>query len=214
MRRHPDLRKLIADSTLTEDAPSSVTLIRGPQGTTSSEAHQWKHSKLAHAGDCADEVGRHASLFGLQGLECDVFKFLLFAHDIGRLEQGLRRVRGEDALDADHGRLSVERIKEAFGPTVDTAAPIWTAMFEAIRCHSFRVTPTVEELGGSTAVYGLVCLLRDTDKLGGWNSAKSYPANPNAKHASAVRTGPPCSTSIRVGVSLASSVLCHPWRQF
>jgi len=182
MERHPGLRELIANSTLTTDAVAqAIKLIRGAYRTLNDElpeSHQWKHSKLAHAGDCADEVEKHASLFGLQNLECAVFQFLLFGHDIGRLDQGLRRVRGEEALDADHGRLSVERIKEALGATVETTAPIWTAMFEAIRCHSFRVTPTVEELGGSEAVHGLVCLLRDTDKLGGWNSAKSYTGDP------------------------------------
>jgi hypothetical protein len=90
-------------------------------------------------------------------------------------------VKGQEALDADHGAFSVTHIRASLGATVDTSTEIWTAMFEAIRCHSFRMTPTVAELGGSDAVHGLVCLLRDTDKLGGWNSARSYTSDPERK---------------------------------
>jgi hypothetical protein len=113
-------------------------------------------------------------VFGLEGVECNVFKFLLFAHDIGRLEQGLQRVQGAESKDEDHGALSVHLILEALSMNDAMLTPIWNAMFCAIRCHSYRVTPTAEQSGDLALALPLVQLLRDTDKLCGWRSAKSY----------------------------------------
>lgn len=167
MERHPDLRELIAESGLTtETLDRAISLVRKTYLMLNDqlpEGHQWKQSKLAHADDCADEVEKHASLFGLQGTECAVFKFLLFGHDIGRLEQGRRRVRGEESLDADHGALSVAHIRGTLDATIDVSTPIWEAILCAIQHHSDRATPKPEEIG-NPAAYALTILLRDMDK--------------------------------------------------
>lgn len=200
MQRNPDLRALIANSGITpEEVSLSIKLMRGKYKALDAElpdGHQWKYSKALHAEHCAEEVETHAPLFGFEGLECDVFRFILYGHDVGRLEQGIRRSRGETVDDQLHGKLSVDHIFEALtadpnqipslfikGPArcLQTVTPIWSMIFKAIECHSLRDTPTIVELGDHAPALPLIQVMRDTDKLGGFDSAKSYTEDPERK---------------------------------
>jgi hypothetical protein len=185
MDRNPETRKLIADSGITkEEIDRYIAAVRKEYMRIDEllpEDHQWRGRKLAHAEECAREITTHATVFGLQGVECKVFEFLLFAHDIGRLEQGRIRASGQDIKDEEHGALSVELIRTAIGITDENITPLWEAMFCAIRCHAYRVTPTAEELGDLRLALPLIQLLRDTDKLGGFDAAPSYTGEPARK---------------------------------
>jgi hypothetical protein len=185
MDRNPETRKLIAVSGITEEEIDRYTAAVRKEYRRIDELlpedHQWRGRKLAHAEECAREVTAHATVFGLEGVECNVFEFLLFAHDIGRVEQGLRRSRGEQTDDEEHGALSVQRVRAAIGITDENITPLWDAMFCAIRCHSLRKTPTADDLGDQRVALPLIQLLRDTDKLGGFDAAPSYTGEPARK---------------------------------
>ncbi len=178
MERNPALREFIASSGITaEEIERAIGKVRRAYRTLNDQLrddHTWKHSKLAHAGDCADDVELYAPIFGFQNLECAVFKFMMFSHDIGRLEQGLRRDRGETSLDEDHGKLGVEHILTALEMTSYSMTPIWSLMLRAVECHSFRDTPTLEQLKDQPMALPLIQVMRDTDKIAGFKSAKSY----------------------------------------
>ncbi len=185
MDRHPAARALIASSGVTREEIRRYTSSVRAEYICVNELlpndHQWKGHKLAHADACAREVAEHATIFGLEGVERDVFEFILFCHDIGRLEQGRRRSCGETVLDEAHGALSVQLVRTAIGITDENITPLWTAVFRAIECHSFRVTPTGDELGDQRVALPLIQLLRDTDKLGGFDAAKDYTGDPARK---------------------------------
>lgn len=178
MERNLELREQIRASGISaNEIDRSIKLIRQEYKLLDDQlpdGHMWKYSKILHAEHCYEEVETHSSLFGFEDVECDVFKFMLFAHDIGRLEQGIRRTRGETVDDQDHGKLSVEHILKALGITTYSMKPIWSLMLRAIECHSFRVTPSIEELNDQPLALPLIQVMRDTDKLGGFDSAKDY----------------------------------------
>ena len=183
MERNPALREMIAASRITpeeiEEAISATRAIYKRLDKELPDGHNWKYKKLLHAETCAEEVAEHAPLFGFRGVETDVFRFILFGHDIGRLEQGIRRERGETVDDEVHGKLSVEHIVKAIG--LRTSGSIWPFILKAIECHSLRVTPKAEDLGGLSPAHPLIQVMRDTDKLGGFDAATSYTSDPERK---------------------------------
>lgn len=193
MERNPKLREIISTSGITiQEIDTSISLMRARYKALDEllpDGHMWKYSKLLHAEHCMEEVEEHSPLFGFEGLERDVFRFILFGHDVGRLQQGIQRSRGETVDDQIHGKLSVDhifialanesdRIPSLFVPGIpralDTVSPIWSLIFKAIECHSLRDTPTAEALGDHAPALPLIQVMRDTDKLGGFDSAKAY----------------------------------------
>ncbi|MFA5750621.1 MAG: hypothetical protein WC895_05430, partial [Candidatus Shapirobacteria bacterium] len=183
MQRNPELRELIATSGITADEIAAATEKTRTKyndlNVLLSAGHGWRDKKLLHALQCGDDIVKYAPLFGLEGVECDVFKFILFAHDIGRLMQGILRERGENPDDETHGALGVTILREALGLSEFNTPPVWNMIFAAIAAHSLRTTPTLEQLGGFASAHALAKLARDTDKKAAFDEAKSYTGDPS-----------------------------------
>jgi hypothetical protein len=167
MDRFFELRALIAAS---DTSASSMNALRDAviehYGKLIDELppdHQWRR-KLDHALGASEAMRSYSEIFGFTPGEAAVLSALLLMHDIGRVKQGILRSKGETSADADHGQLGVHEICEALGITEDGATPLMKAMLTAVRFHSYRATPSLDEVGYEAA-YALVQLLRDLDKL-------------------------------------------------
>ena len=119
---------------------------------------------------------RSYSVFRAWSATCE---FLLFAHDVGRLEEAHQEGETIERVSI-HGTYSIQIIQKALGMKESDITPLWKVMFLAIKHHSDRYTVSKEELG-SDAAYALLCILRDTDKLGAFDQAKSYTADEEFK---------------------------------
>ena len=185
LSRHPALRSLIAESGITTDeiahAKARILAEYVRLDALLPADHLWKGEKIEHAQNCAQEVSTHATLLGLEGVERDVFEFLLFAHDVGRLQEALEPEGETMERSSIHGTYSAAIIRQALGFTEATESPLWHAILLAITHHSDRNTPTRESLGGSDAAFALTCVIRDIDKLGGFDQATSYTADETFK---------------------------------
>lgn len=183
MQRNPELRMLISQSDISaEQLQKFTTTIMISYETYSKglpDTSAWKTGKLEHVEHGAAEVREHAALFGLEGKEIDVMVLLVSAHDTGRLvHEHVKNAIGQ-LPTWRHGVESAHIAKHAFGEYAKT--PLCLAMFDAIEHHSDVETPKLAEFHGDKAGYALTCLLRDFDKLTGYEDAKRYTADADFK---------------------------------
>ena len=183
MDRNPELRMLIAQSDLSptqlQTFTASIITAYDTYSTGLPDTSAWKTGKLEHVKHGADEVREHGALFGLQGKEIDVMVLLVSAHDTGRLvHEHVKNAIGK-LPTWRHGVESAHIAKHAFGEHANTR--LCLAMFDAIEHHSDIETPKLVEFHGDKAGYALTCLLRDFDKLTGFEDATRYTADEEFK---------------------------------
>ncbi|MEO5927939.1 MAG: hypothetical protein ABIO72_04420 [Patescibacteria group bacterium] len=175
MERNPELRELIAASEIASGQLLNYTeAIRGvyidyAHGLPNNSA--WKTGKLEHVGHAAKDVRTYADLFGLTGKELDVVVFLVTAHDTGRLIHELVQRANGKRLPWPHGVESANFAQHIFG--AKRRDPLCLAMYLAIHHHSDIETPLLEAIGDK-ATHALICLLRDFDKMTGYENALKY----------------------------------------
>lgn len=183
MDRNPELRTLIAKSDITpailREMTDKILENYTKYAKELPDTSAWKRGKLDHVQRGADEVREHAALFGLDGKQIDVVTLLVAAHDSGRLIHEHVNHSSKQQLPWRHGVESALLAQQAFGPYVKT--PLCLAMYLAIYHHSDVTTPTLEEFGDGKASYALTCLLRDFDKLTGFDDAAKYTADEDFK---------------------------------
>lgn len=189
IERNPRLRVLIAEHPV-DLAPARVC-VEGLYGFLAGhlpDGHVWREGKLAHAKELEAELRAHAAMLGLNEREADVLGFLMLAHDVGRMVEGVRAVRGDPKVP--HGLDSVDAIKDAMPATgIVPAGPLWDAIFLAIEHHSDPTT-FMELKDRNPAAFGMLTLLRDFDKRGGFAEAARYTSDGDFKARQAAANWP------------------------
>ncbi len=161
-----------------------------------SASKHWKLVKPAHARKAFKEVSAFANLLGLSPLLTQYVALTCSAHDLGRMVQANKRVgtkpRGFDAIfedayreipyddsDERHGYESVLLLRPILGAFCETEAGRW--MLDAVLLHSLKANPTLEVCGGSGESLALCGIVRDIDKVLGFQEAADYTGNQERK---------------------------------
>ena len=163
---------------------------------TESASKHWKLVKPAHARKAFREVNAFANLLGLSPLLTRYVALTCSAHDLGRMVQANKRVgtqpAGFDAIfddacrkmpyddsDERHGYESVLVLRPILGAFCETEAGRW--LLDAVLHHSLKANPTLEMCGGSEESLALCGIVRDIDKVLGFQEAADYTGNPERK---------------------------------
>ncbi|KKU02660.1 MAG: hypothetical protein UX06_C0053G0003 [Candidatus Giovannonibacteria bacterium GW2011_GWA2_45_21] len=161
-----------------------------------SASKHWKLVKPAHAREAFQEVNTFANLLGLSPLLAHYVAIACSAHDLGRMVQANKRVgtkpAGFDVIfddayreipyddsDERHGYESVLVLRPILGAFCETEAGRW--LLDAVLHHSLKANPTLEMCGGSEESLALCGIVRDIDKVLGFQEAADYTGNPERK---------------------------------
>ncbi len=141
------------------------------------ENHAWKEGKLIHALKGKEEATTLGPELGMNDLETSALGLLLFSHDIGRLVEGLRKEAGEPK-PWEHGTDSVKELQALNMPG---SSEFSQAMYMAIEHHADMKTPDLAACDNNEAGYALSTILRDLDKIAGFEKADKYVNDPGEK---------------------------------
>lgn len=180
MARNPELRELIKDSDPNlaaglNAAMEDVVQYYKTYAVNLPDDSAWKHGKLEHIEQGLHGLVKHAEQFGLDEVEERVLAFLLVAHDTGRLLHEHIQDRTDAPLPWRHGEESSLFAIRALGEYAKT--PLGKIMVLAIKHHSDIKTPTLEDFDGFKPAHALTGLVRDLDKMSGYDDAKRYTAD-------------------------------------
>ncbi|TAL19985.1 hypothetical protein EPN90_01925 [Patescibacteria group bacterium] len=160
------------------------------------ESSKWKHEKPKHARKALTEVCAFAELLGLTEPLMQYIALACSAHDLGRMVQANKRASTRpdgfdivfeddrkpipyDDNDERHGYESVLLLRPILGLFAETDAGVW--LLGAVRHHSRKANPTLEMCGGSEESLALCGIVRDIDKVLGFQDAADYTGNPERK---------------------------------
>lgn len=161
-----------------------------------SNSGKWKFGKPAHARKALKEVNDFADLFGLSPMLVNYVAIACSGHDLGRMTQANKRVNtrpdGFDDIfddarrevpysddDERHGYESVLLLRPILGSFADTDVGKW--LLDAVLHHSLKINPTLEMCGGSEESLALCGIVRDIDKVLGFQDAGDYTGNAERK---------------------------------
>lgn len=103
-----------------------------------------------------------------------LLELMSYGHDTGRLWQTQMASRGEKPNGIRHGRWSSDLLEPVLANPLGSS--LWKAVEEAIDGHSLPKTPSREYFSSDVA-YALCAMLRDLDKMGGFDKANAYTAD-------------------------------------
>lgn len=136
--------------------------------------HVWKGRKLRRCMQCSAEIARMAPALGLRSsFAVKIVAFPCAFHDIGRLDRALRFSKG-DPEPWRHGLDGALIVAwELFGGSHYRKPKLWRSILDAIKWHSLLENPTIEQVG-SEATCALTSLVRDMDRVSGYEDALRY----------------------------------------
>jgi hypothetical protein len=156
-----------------EDCTAAIKDLYYALGSTLPDDHAWKADKIQHS-EVSQQIAQEITQFlGFSESLQNITAIASVAHDIGRIPQGLAKVRGEVIDSQEHGRLGIPYLEEVFSVYLGESK---TWVIEAIIFHSYKDTPK-REVFSSALSWAFCCLIRDIDKSANFAEAKEYTNN-------------------------------------